>query len=84
MAAAAVTRHDAAEDLSARPQNEREQEPRNNNLDLLDVMERDGKELQEEVPKKNSSIRLRRKNKKAKNQDSKGLYHQELTEVLAS
>ncbi|XP_038124015.1 piezo-type mechanosensitive ion channel component 1 isoform X1 [Cyprinodon tularosa] len=70
-AAAAVTRHDAAEDLSARPQNEREKEPRNNNLDLLDVMERDGKELQEEVPKKNSSIRLRRKNKKAKNQDSK-------------
>ncbi|XP_015242628.1 PREDICTED: piezo-type mechanosensitive ion channel component 1 [Cyprinodon variegatus] len=71
MAAAAVMRHDAAEDLPARPQNEREKEPRNNNLDLLDVMERDGKELQEEVPKKNSSIRLRRKNKKAKNQDSK-------------
>ncbi|MEQ2230801.1 hypothetical protein ILYODFUR_033052 [Ilyodon furcidens] len=63
--------YDAAEPLSAALGDEHEKEPSSKNVDLLDVMERDGKRLTEEDPKKEGSIRLRKKNKKAKKQDSK-------------
>ncbi|XP_047207141.1 piezo-type mechanosensitive ion channel component 1 isoform X2 [Girardinichthys multiradiatus] len=63
--------YDAAEPLSAGLGDEHEKEPSSKNVDLLDVMERDGKRLTEEDPKKEGSIRLRKKNKKAKKQDSK-------------
>lgn len=47
-----------------------------------DVLKRDSKRLTGDVPKRDSSIRFRRKNKKAKKQDSKGLYRPESAAVL--
>ncbi|KAM4600042.1 piezo-type mechanosensitive ion channel component 1 isoform 1-T1 [Fundulus diaphanus] len=68
---ATMESHDAAEPLSADLGEDPDKEPRINNVDLLDVMERDGKRLTEEVPKRDSRIRFRKKNKKARKQDSK-------------
>ncbi|KAM4729964.1 piezo-type mechanosensitive ion channel component 1 isoform 2-T2 [Anableps anableps] len=69
--AATMQPHDAAEALSAGLGDEHERETTNSSVNVLDGMERDCQRLTGDVPKRDSSIRLRRKNKKAKKQDSK-------------
>lgn len=63
---------DAAEPLSAELGYEHEKKPSNSNVNLMDAMERECE--QNEVQKKDLSIRFRKKNKKSKKQDGEGLY----------
>lgn len=63
------TSSDAAEPLYAELGDEHEKKPSNSNVNLLDGMERESKQLREEVQKKDLSIRFRKKKKKSKTQN---------------